>query len=94
MCLKLTLAVCLALMAVSGDAALADPIVATAYMTIGSDPYIGGQTWSGSTTIANPSDPNLGIMGVDHSPVDINITTSPIPTVTSASTRMTPVGLI
>jgi hypothetical protein len=54
-------AACAAIIAALCGAAKADPIVATAYLTIGPDSYIGNRTWSGSTTIADPSNPQLGI---------------------------------
>jgi hypothetical protein len=89
-------AVCAALVATSFGAAKADPIVATAYLTIGPDLYVGGQTWSGSTTIANPTDPQLGITsGSVYNPIDFTIDTSLIPHLSSqGTTDAGPYGLI
>jgi len=94
---SLTLTACLSLSALLASAAKADPIVVTAYLTIGPDQYIGNQTWSATTTIANPSDPNLGTIwdsnGV-YDPVQLTIPPSSIPPLTSGGTFSSPVGPI
>jgi hypothetical protein len=87
MCRIFASAVCAALVATSFGAAKADPIVATAYLTIGPDLYVGGQTWSGGTTITNPTDPQLGITsGSVYNPIDFTIDTSLIPHLSSQGT--------
>ncbi len=86
---------CLALLASLAGPAKAAPIVVTAYLTIGPDQYIGNQTWSGTTTIANPSDPGLGnYWTLPFDPVEITIAPSPIPHLTSGGTFSSPVGPI
>jgi len=94
---SLTLNACLALSALLAGAAKADPIVVTAYLTIGPDQYIGNETWSGTTTVANPSDPQLGMIwdsnGV-YDPIQLTIPPSSIPPLTSGGTFSSPVGPI
>ena len=92
----LLLIACLVLMSSLGRAVKADPIVATAYLTIGSDSYIGNQTWSGSSTIANPSDPQIGTVFASdvNQRIDIPIDSSLIPNLSSQGTTTYPYGLI
>ena len=68
-----------------GQSAHADPIVATAYLTIGADQFFGNQTWSGTATIANPANPQL--------PIGLEILGPPIPQIAISESSAHPGGL-